>query len=217
MAGLKVGILISGRGSNMAALIEACAAAEFPAEVALVISNKDSAPGLRFARDAGIATAAIPRKSFDSPEACDAAMTEALENAGVGLVCLAGFMRLLSADFVAHWHDRLLNIHPSLLPSFKGLEVHERVLAAGVRITGCTVQFVRHEMDAGPIIAQAAVPVHPGDTPDDLAARVLEQEHLIYPLTLKLYAQNRIQVIDETVRIQNQNPGGPSLVNPLPE
>ena len=214
MAGLRVGVLISGRGSNLKALIAACAESEFPAEIALVISNRESAPGLDYARGAGIATEIIPRKSFDSREACDEAMTKALEDAGIGLVCLAGFMRLLSAEFVEHWRDRLLNVHPSLLPSFKGLDVHEQVLDAGVRITGCTVQFVRHEMDAGPIIAQAAVPVLDGDTPDKLADRVLEQEHRIYPLSLRLFAEGRLDIVDDVVRIKNAGPNEASLVNP---
>jgi phosphoribosylglycinamide formyltransferase-1 len=214
MAGLKVGVLISGRGSNLRSLIKACAGTGFPAEIALVISNRDSAPGLQHARDAGINTANIPRKSYETREACDAEMTRVLEEADVGLVCLAGFMRLLSEAFTVHWRDRLLNIHPSLLPSFKGLDVHERVLEAGVRITGCTVQFVRHEMDAGPIIAQAAVPVLDGDTADTLAARVLAQEHTIYPLALRLFAERRLEIVDETVRISDAGTTEASLVSP---
>jgi phosphoribosylglycinamide formyltransferase-1 len=216
MAKLKVGVLISGRGSNLRSLIAACDDGDFPAEIVQVISNRESAPGLQYAHDAGIAVRVIPRKSFDSRDACDAAMTKALEEARVGLVCLAGFMRLLSESFTDHWRDRLLNIHPSLLPSFKGLDVHERVLEAGVRITGCTVQFVRHEMDAGPIIVQAAVPVLDSDTPDDLAGRVLAQEHKIYPLALRLFAENRLEIIDGKVKIKGAGSNEASLLNPAP-
>ncbi len=158
MSRTRLGILISGRGSNMAALLEACAAADYPAEVALVVSNRADAAGLARAEAAGVATRVIDHRGYDGRAAFDAALTEALAAAGVELVCLAGFMRLLSAGFVEHWQDRLINIHPSLLPAFKGLDVHERVLAAGVRVSGATVHFVRAEMDDGPIIAQGAAP-----------------------------------------------------------
>jgi phosphoribosylglycinamide formyltransferase-1 len=199
---VRVGVLISGRGSNMAALIEACAAPEFPAEIVLVISNNADAKGLETAAAAGIMTKAIVHRGKGSREAFEADANEALLEAEVEYVCLAGFMRLLSADFVERWRDRLLNIHPSLLPSFPGLNTHERALEAGVRITGCTVHFVRAEMDSGPIIAQMAVPVSDRDTPDTLAARVLKSEHRIYPLALKLVASGQARVVGERVLIE---------------
>ncbi|MFY8094039.1 MAG: phosphoribosylglycinamide formyltransferase [Niveispirillum sp.] len=191
---LRLGVLISGRGSNLQALIDAATDPAYPAEVALVISNKADAPGLERARAAGIATLVLKPKDFADKAAHEAAMTAALESAGVGLVCLAGYMRLLSPVFVSAWLDRLINIHPSLLPSFPGLHTHERAIEAGVRFHGCTVHFVRVEMDTGPIIVQAAVPVADGATPDSLAARVLEQEHKAYPLAVRLIAEGRVTV-----------------------
>ncbi len=200
---LKLGVLISGRGSNLQALIDATADPSFPAEIALVISNRADAGGLARAEAAGIATKIIPHKDFASREAFDSALTDALRGAGVGLVCLAGFMRLLTAGFAEDWHDRLINIHPSLLPSFKGLNSHAQALEAGVRFSGCTVHYVRPEMDAGPIILQAAVPVHDGDDEDALAARILTAEHRSYPLAVKLIAEGRIRVVDEVVRVDD--------------
>lgn len=189
MSGKKrVGVLISGRGSNLASLIEACREPGFPAEIALVISNEADALGLVRAREAGIETAAIGHKGFGSREAFDAALTEALKARGVEIVCNAGFMRLHSPAFVREWHGRQLNIHPSLLPAFRGLHPHARALAAGVRIAGATVHFVSEEMDAGPIIAQAAVPVLAEDGEETLSARVLAMEHRLYPLALRLVA-----------------------------
>ncbi len=181
MARLKVAVLISGRGSNLQALIDACGHREFPAEIRLVISNDAAAAGLERAKAAGIATRAIPHKGFPDRASFDAAIDSALAEAGIELVCLAGFMRILGEGFVGRWRDRLINIHPSLLPAFKGLHSHERVLAAGARFTGCTVHFVRPAMDDGPIIVQAAVPVLPGDDADRLAQRVLAAEHQAYP------------------------------------
>src|ERR1700728_4283984 len=215
MAKLKLGVLISGRGSNLQALIDATADPAFPAEIALVISNRADAGGLARAEAAGIATKIIPHKDFASREAFDSALTEALRAAGVGLVCLAGFMRLLTAGFAEDWHDRLINIHPSLLPSFKGLNSHAQALEAGVRFSGCTVHFVRPEMDAGPIILQAAVPVHDGDNEDGLAARILEAEHKCYPLAVRLIAEGRVKVVNEIVRITDGDFGAVALVNPL--
>jgi len=192
MGRLKLAVLISGRGSNLQALIDACADPAYPAEIVLVISNKDSAQGLARAEAADIATTVIDHGGYDRREAFDAAMTAAIEVAGAKLVCLAGFMRLLSAEFVEHWQDRLINIHPSLLPAYKGLDVHQRVLDAGESQSGCTVHFVRAEMDTGPIILQAKVPVEPGDDEESLAARVLEQEHRIYPESVRLIAEGRV-------------------------
>jgi phosphoribosylglycinamide formyltransferase 1 len=196
----RLGIMISGRGSNMAALLEATAEPNFPAIPALVLSNRSDAGGLSFAAERGVATAVVDHRPFGRDrEAFEHALDAQLQKAGVDLVCLAGFMRLLTPWFVERWRDRLLNIHPSLLPSFKGLHTHERALAAGVRVHGCTVHFVRAEMDDGPIIAQAAVPVLPDDDPDSLAARVLQAEHRAYPLALRLAASGIARVVDERV------------------
>ncbi len=213
----KVGVLVSGRGSNLQALLDAAAEPGYPAEIALVLSDKPEAQGLARAKRAGVATRVVQRRDFESREACDGAMTAALEAAGVDLVCLAGFMRLLSERFVEHWRDRLINIHPSLLPLFPGLDTHARALAAGVKLHGCTVHFVRLEMDSGPIIGQAAVPVLPGDSEDSLAARVLAAEHRLYPHCLRLLASGRVEVRGETAQIVE--PGsepGARLINPAP-
>ena len=214
MARLKLGVLISGRGSNLQALIDATTAPSFPAEIALVISNRADAGGLARAEAAGIATKVIPHKEFVNREAFDAALDAALRQAGVGLVCLAGFMRLLTAGFSQGWHDRLINIHPSLLPAFKGLDSHCQALAAGVRFSGCTVHLVRPEMDAGPIILQAAVPVHDSDDEGALAARILEAEHKCYPLAVRLIAEGRIRIVDEIVRVADGEFAGAALLNP---
>ncbi|PYD48786.1 phosphoribosylglycinamide formyltransferase [Novacetimonas pomaceti] len=181
-----IGILISGRGSNMGALIAACAAADYPARIAIVISNNPDAPGLETARRAGLATKAIDHRPFGRDRAAhERVIDAALRDAGVEVVCLAGYMRLLTPFLTQAWAGRMLNIHPSLLPSFPGLHTHERALQAGVRLHGCTVHLVTEEMDEGPIIGQAAVPVLSGDTPDSLAARILTQEHLLYPAALR--------------------------------
>ena len=192
MSRKRVAILISGRGSNMAALIEAAKAPDYPAEIALVVSNKPDAAGLARARQAGIATDVVDHKRFGKDrEAFDRALHAALETRQIDIVCLAGFMRVLSPSFVESWSGRIINIHPSLLPEFKGLDTHERALAAGATRHGATVHFVAPELDSGPIIAQESVPVLPGDTADTLAARVLEVEHRIYPLALKRVAEGR--------------------------
>lgn len=197
----RVGVLISGRGSNLQALLEACKGPDYPAEIAAVISNRPAAAGLALARDARVPALTIDHRAYASRAAFEAEMQAALDKAEVELLCNAGFMRLLTADFVERWRDRHLNIHPSLLPAFKGLDTHGRVLAAGVRISGCTVHFVRPEMDSGPIVAQAAVPVLPDDTPDTLAARVLAAEHRLYPMALDLVASGKAWVEGEIVRL----------------
>lgn len=210
---MKVAVLVSGRGSNMRAIMDAARAPDYPAEIALVLSNVASAPALDIARDAGIRAEAISHKDFDDRETFDRAVTATIEDAGCELVVLAGFMRLLSDDFCARWHDKLINIHPSLLPSFKGLHVHERMIEAGVRFGGCTVHFVRAEMDAGPIVVQAAVPVHPGDDADALAARILEQEHVIYPLAVKWIAEGRVRVSGMRVIVDGAQAPDGVLIN----
>jgi phosphoribosylglycinamide formyltransferase 1 len=184
-----VAVLISGRGSNLSALIEATAAPEYPAEIALVLSNRPDAVGLVYAAAAGISTEVIDHRGFrgDRP-AHEARLDAALQRSGIEVVCLAGYMRLLTPFLVNRWAGRMLNIHPSLLPAFPGLHTHARALAAGVKLHGCTVHLVTEATDAGPILAQAAVPVLPDDDEDRLAARVLAQEHLIYPLALRLFA-----------------------------
>ena len=215
MARLKVGVLISGRGSNLQALIDACARPGFPAEIALVLSNVAGVKGLERAERAGIQCRVLAHRDFPNRAAFDTAIDAALTQAGIGLVCLAGFMRILGEAFVERWRDRLVNIHPSLMPAFKGLRTHERALAAGVRFTGCTVHFVRPAMDDGPIIVQAAVPVLPGDDAERLAARVLEAEHEAYPLALRFIAEGRVRVVEERVEIAGSITKPPShLLNP---
>lgn len=215
MARLKVAVLISGRGSNLQSLIDACAAPDFPAEIALVISNRADAGGIARAAKAGIATAIIDHKTFADRAAFDAALDRAIRASGAGLICLAGFMRLLTPGFVASWRDRLINIHPSLLPSFPGLHTHERALAAGCRFAGCTVHFVRPETDTGPIIAQAAVPIRPDDDADKLAARVLEAEHRIYPLALRWVAEGRVRIEGERATVAGTEVPIGAMVNPV--
>jgi phosphoribosylglycinamide formyltransferase-1 len=193
----RVGVLVSGRGSNLQALIEACATTSFPAAIACVISNVANVEGLARAERAGIPTHTLSHASFPSRELFDAAIDRILCQADVEYVCLAGFMRVLSNNFVESWKGRLINIHPSLLPSFKGLNVHRHILESGVRISGCTVHFVVPELDSGPIIAQAAVPVLPEDTEQTLAARTLAAEHKLYPLALLLLAGGSVR-LDET-------------------
>jgi phosphoribosylglycinamide formyltransferase-1 len=230
MAGLKrrrkVAVLASGRGSNLAALIEAAADPAYPAEIALVLVNVKGAAALDRAHAAGIPTRLIEHRCFPDRASFDAALDAALRDDGIELVCLAGFMRLLTPAFVEAWRDRMINIHPSLLPAFPGLDTHARALQAGVKIAGCTVHFVRHETDSGPIIAQAAVPVLPGDTAERLAARVLEAEHRVYPLALKLVAEGRVRVVEERAEIAGGTGAGtaaeaqgasPALLNPPAE
>ncbi len=197
MARKRVAILISGRGSNMAALIEAAKNPAYPAEIALIVSNRPDAAGLATARSAGIASAVVDHAVHGQDrESFERALQAVLEDHHIELICLAGFMRLLTPWFVERWQGRLLNIHPSVLPDFKGLNTHERALAAGVENHGATVHFVVVDMDAGPIIAQSTVPVLAGDTAETLAARVLEAEHRLYPMALKLVAGGHARMID---------------------
>lgn len=183
----------------MTALIEAARAPDYPAAVVLVLSDRADAAGLGHAAASGIPAHAVERQRYADRAAFEAALQARLDQADVELVCLAGFMRLLSAAFVERWKDRVINIHPSLLPSFRGLDTHARAIAAGVKLHGCTVHFVRAEVDAGPIVAQAAVPVRATDTADDLAARVLAAEHRLYPAALRLIASGRARIVGEQV------------------
>jgi phosphoribosylglycinamide formyltransferase-1 len=189
---VRTAVLISGRGSNLAALIEACRDPDYPAQIALVFSNVETADGLKAAAAAGVPSKVISHKAFASREEFDAAIDAALVEAKIELVCEAGFMRIHSDGFVRKWQGRMLNIHPSLLPSFKGIRVHQQAIDAGVRISGCTVHFIVPELDSGPIIAQAAVPVFPHDTAETLQARILAEEHKLYPAALKLVAEGRV-------------------------
>ena len=197
MSRKRVAVFISGRGSNMAALIEAAKDKAFPAEIVLVLSNRPDAGGLATARDAGIAAEAIDHSQFgkDRP-AFEKAMQAVLEAHHIDLICLAGFMRLLSPGFVEQWQGRMLNIHPALLPAFKGLDTHKRAIDAGAKVHGATVHFVVPEMDAGPIVVQGAVKVRADDTEASLAARVLAVEHRIYPEALRLVAEGRVRILD---------------------
>lgn len=193
---LKLGVLISGRGSNLQALIDACVLPEFPAQIALVLSNKPEVQGLERAAAAKIPCAVVNHRTYPTREAFEVELDKQLRDAGVELVCLAGFMRVLTPWFVERWRDRMINIHPSLLPSFPGIDTHERALAAGVRFTGCTVHYVVPDVDTGPIIVQAVIPVLPGDDADKLAARVLLAEHRAYPYAVRLIAEGRVKIID---------------------
>ncbi len=197
MSRKRVAVLISGRGSNMAALIEVAKDKTFPAEIALVVSNRPDAGGVATARAAGIATEVVDHSASGKDRAAfERALQGVLEKDRIDIVCLAGFMRLLGAGFVSQWQGRLLNIHPALLPAFKGLDTHKRALEAGAKIHGATVHFVVAEMDSGPIIVHGAVAVRDDDSEATLAARVLEVEHRIYPLALKLVAEGRVRVVD---------------------
>jgi phosphoribosylglycinamide formyltransferase 1 len=193
-AAQRIAVLISGRGSNMAALVEAAKAPGFPGKIVAVIADRADAGGLETARAAGIAAVAVPRKGQPDKAAHEAAVIAAIEASGADIICLAGYMRLLSADFVDRFKGRMINIHPSLLPLFPGLDTHRRAIEAGVRLHGATVHFVTFEMDGGPIIAQAAVPVETGDTPDSLSRRVLAAEHQLYPRALAMVLRGEVRM-----------------------
>lgn len=216
MARMRTAILISGRGSNMTALIEAARDPSYPAEIVLVLSNRPDAWGLARAAQAGVETLAVDHKAFPDRPSFEHAMQAELERRGVELVCLAGFMRVLTPWFIERWPGRLLNIHPSLLPSFRGLHTHERALAEGVKLHGCSVHFVVPELDAGPIVAQGAVPVLAGDTPDALGRRVLDVEHALYPMALGLVASGRARLAEGRVTFKDVREARGMLVNPAP-
>jgi len=202
MAKLKVGVLISGRGSNLAALIDAAKAADYPAEIGCVVSNRDNAPGLAIAAAAGIPIAIVSHRDHADRESFDRAVSAELERHDAELVVLAGFMRIFSPWFPARWKDRLINIHPSLLPAFKGLHVQRQALEAGVRVSGCTAHLVTPDLDSGPIIAQAAVPVLADDSEETLAARILRQEHRLYPLVVRWFGEGRIAIDGAKIEVR---------------
>jgi phosphoribosylglycinamide formyltransferase-1 len=198
----RTAVLISGRGTNMAALIAATRQPSFPAEIVLVVSNRPEASGLAFAKAHGIATAVVDHKIYAGRDGFEGSLQAMLASHRIEFLCLAGFMRLLTASFVGAWHNRIINIHPALLPAYRGLHTHARALQDGVKIHGCTVHFVVAALDAGPIIAQAAVPVLDSDTTETLAARVLRQEHILYPLALELVTSGSVEICDNRVRIR---------------
>ena len=210
----RTAILISGRGSNLQALIDAAANPAYPAEIALVLSNVADAQGLARAASAGIPTKTISHRDHATRESFDGEIDKALKANGIEIVCLAGFMRILSDNFVRGWAGRLVNIHPSLLPAFKGLHVHRQVLDAGVTLSGCTVHFVVPELDSGPVIAQAAVPVFANDTEETLAARTLEAEHKLYPLALGLLAGGGVRLENGRARFTGMPANTGALFNP---
>ncbi|MEQ9334972.1 phosphoribosylglycinamide formyltransferase [Thalassobaculum sp.] len=211
----RVGVLISGRGSNLQSLLDAAADPAYPAEIALVISNKADAYGLVRAREAGVATAVVDHKAYAGRDAFDAAIDAALRDAGCELICLAGFMRIFTPGFVNRWPNRILNIHPSLLPSFTGLHVQRRAIEAGATIAGCTVHIVTPDLDAGPILAQAAVPVLADDTEASLSARILAQEHRLYPAALAWLASGRVRVDGNRATVDGATADG-VLLSPHP-
>jgi len=211
----RVAVLISGRGSNMASLIDAAKDPSYPAEIALVVSNRPDAAGLVLAHNAGVTTLVVDHRPFGKDRAAfERVLQHALDEHRIEFICLGGFMRLFTADFVLHWQGRMLNIHPALLPSFPGLDPHGQALKAGVRISGATVHFVIPETDAGPIIAQGAVPVRPDDTAETLAARVLLVEHRIYPQALRLVAQGRVRIDDGRCTVADPGPADAVLIVP---
>jgi phosphoribosylglycinamide formyltransferase 1 len=212
----RVAILISGRGSNMAALIEAAKAGDFPAEIAVVISNRAEAAGLDRAKSSGIATEVIESKPFGKDRAAfEKVLEETLGRHRIELICLGGFMRLFTAEFVQRWYGRMLNIHPSLLPSFPGLDPHGQALKAGAKISGATVHFVIPQTDAGPIVMQGAVPVRNDDTAEVLSERILAVEHRIYPEALRLLASGRLRLEGDLCRIEDEAGSGAPLISPL--
>ncbi len=214
MAKTKIAVLISGRGSNLQALIDACEDPDYPGEIVMVISNRPKAAGLERAGAAGIHREIINHKDFETRGEFEAAINDALKTARVDFVCLAGFMRVLTPTFTSDWRGRLINIHPSLLPSFDGIHVHERMIEAGVKIAGCTVHFVSAEVDSGPIIGQACVPVLPGDNAETLAARILIEEHRLYPACLRLLIDGKARLTGATVTYDNSVVATGSLINP---
>ena len=210
-------VLISGRGSNLSAILQAAQAPDYPAMIAGVVSNKADAPGLQLARDAGIPVAVVPNADYPDRASYDQALQAAVDAYAPDLVVLAGFMRILTPEFVAHYAGRMINIHPSLLPSFTGLHTHQRALDAGARLHGCTVHFVTAALDHGPIVAQAAVPVHDDDNAATLAARVLTVEHQLYPLAVRWFAEGRLQIAGQRVLMDGARQHGMLIMAPTTE
>ncbi|WP_262691726.1 phosphoribosylglycinamide formyltransferase [Kordiimonas aestuarii] len=217
MRKLRLGVMISGSGTNLQALINACEKGDYPATIEVVISNRPDAKGLDRARGAGIKAVCVDHKGYEERSQFEDAIHECLSDHKVQLVCLAGFMRLLGSEFVGRWKDRMINIHPSLLPSYKGLHTHARALEDGVKFAGCTIHYVRPEMDNGPIIMQAAIPIAPDETEDSLIAKTLEYEHRMYPAAVRLIAEGKVRVSGNKVAVKEDvalpNAG---LINPAP-
>lgn len=211
-----VAVLISGRGSNMQSILDACESPEYPAKVAIVISDNADAKGLEVAKYCGIKTLVIDKKNFADKAAFETELSNALKKHDVEWVCLAGFMRILSSDFVDNWHNKIINIHPSLLPAFKGLDCHQKAIDAGVRFSGCTVHIVRPEMDVGPIIIQAVVPITKNDDAESLSARILHYEHVLYPESIRLLITGEAMINGEKVDIHNGRWQKTGHVNPAP-
>ncbi len=214
MRKLKLGVMISGGGTNLQALIDACASPDFPAEINVVVSNRPGAFGLERAQKAGIQSVCIDHTEFPDRETFEASIHDCLKKHNVELVCLAGFMRILNASFVGRWKDRMINVHPSLLPSYKGLHTHARAIEDGVRFGGCTIHFVRPEMDDGPIIMQAAVPIEPDDTEDSLAEKILAYEHVMYPAAVRLIAEGKVRVSGRKCAFKDVVIGKTGLISP---
>jgi phosphoribosylglycinamide formyltransferase-1 len=211
---LKLGILISGRGSNLQSLIDATKDPSFPAEVVVVITNVPGVTGIERANNANIPCVVVNSKSYNRRQRFEKELNRTLVRANVDLICLAGFMRLLTHDFLNNWRNKVINIHPSLLPSFKGLNTHERAIKAGVKFSGCTIHFVRPEMDNGPIILQAVVPIRQEDDAVTLSDRILQEEHRIYPLAVRLIADRKIAITDELVKINDGSISVATVINP---
>lgn len=215
MSKLRLAVMISGSGTNLQALIDACQQEEYPAVIEVVISNRPNAKGLERARNAGLKAVCIDHKDFESRETFEDAVHDCLVEHKTQLVCLAGFMRILNAEFVNRWKDRMINIHPSLLPSYKGLHTHARAIEDGVRFGGCTIHYVRPEMDNGPIIMQTAVPIAADETEDSLAAKVLTYEHQMYPAAVRMIAEGKVRVSGHRVVFTDTDLGTEGLISPL--
>lgn len=215
MAKLRLAVMISGTGTNLQALIDACADPDYPAEIHVVISNRPDAKGIERAQDAGIDTAVIDHKTFEDRETFEDAIHACLKDHRVQLVCLAGFMRILNADFVNRWRDQMINIHPSLLPSYKGLHTHARAIEDGVRFAGCTIHYVRPEMDNGPILMQTAVPISGDETEESLAAKILPFEHKMYPAAVRMIADGRARISGGKVVFSDAGMGDTGLISPV--
>ncbi|MEQ8824801.1 MAG: phosphoribosylglycinamide formyltransferase [Filomicrobium sp.] len=211
----RVAVLISGRGSNMMSLVEAARASDYPAEIVAAISNRPDAGGLDWAREQGLTACCVDHKAYETRDDFDRALHQELVACGADIVACAGFMRLMTPWLVDQWRDRMINIHPSLLPSFRGLHTHQRALDAGVRFAGCTVHVVRAEVDTGPILGQAVVPVIDGDTADELAARVLKAEHHLYPHALALFAADKYDIDHEVARLDSKLCEAGTLYSPM--